>query len=163
MVVSFLPYLIDQNVHQIHDFSMTTEMLTLCFAARPSPNGELNILGATDIIIVPQFPIAISCSLVAKIRFQKIEEGVKEIKFSIIDSDGKTIQPAPPAQQVNIQIPSGSSSASAAIVVAIHNLQFPRAGEYEIGLAVNGRQEMTVPVYVRLPAPPQSGQPPLVP
>jgi hypothetical protein len=163
MDVGILPYLVDQKACRTHDSSMTTEMLTLCFAARPSPNGELNILGATDIIIVPQFPIAISCSLVAKIRFQKIEEGVKEIKFSMIDSDGKTLQPSPPTQQVNIQIPTGSASASAAIVVAIHNLQFPKAGEYEIGLAVNGRQEMTVPVFVRLPVPPPSGQSPLVP
>jgi hypothetical protein len=130
---------------------MTTEMLTLCFAARPSPNGELNILGATDMIFVPQFPIAISCSLIAKLRFRKIEEGLKEIRFSIIDSDGKPLQPSPPPQQINIQIPSGASSASAAIVVGIHNLQIPHAGEYEIGLAVNGRLEMTVPLFVRQP------------
>jgi hypothetical protein len=138
---------------------MTTEMLTLCFAARPSPNGELNILGATDIIFVPQFPVAISCSLVAKLRFQKIEEGIKEIRFSIIDSDGTPLQPAPPPQQINIQIPSGASSASAAIVVSIHNLQVPRAGEYEIGLAVNGRLEMTVPVFVRQPSAPPGTAP----
>jgi len=142
---------------------MTTEMLTLCFAARPSPNGELNILGATDIIFVPQFPIAINCYLVAKIRFRKIEEGLKEIKFSIIDSDGKQVQPAPPPQQINIQIPTGSSSASAAIVVGIQSLQIPRAGEYEIGLAVNGRQEMTVPIYVRVPPPQPTGQTPAIP
>lgn len=138
---------------------MTTEILTLCFAARPSPNGELHILGATDIILVPQFPVGISCSLVAKLRFQKIEEGFKEIRFSIIDSDGKPVQPAPPAQQINIQIPAGASSASAAIVVGIHNLQIPRAGEYEIGLAVNGRLEMTVPIFVRLPPPQQPAIP----
>src|SRR5215469_829932 len=141
---------------------MTTEMLTLCFAARPGSNGELNILGATDIIFVPQFPITIGCTLVAKLRFRKIEEGVKDIKFSIIDSDGRSVLPAPSSQQVNIQIPSGSSSASAAIVMGIHNLQFPKAGEYEIGLTVNGRQEMTVPLFVRLPIPPQPGQEPLV-
>jgi hypothetical protein len=137
---------------------MTTEMLTLCFAARPSPNGELNILGATDIIFVPQFPIGISCSLVAKLRFRKIEEGLKEIRFSIIDSDGKPVLPEPPPQQINIQIPSGASSASAAIVVGITSLQIPRAGEYEIGLAVNGRLEMTVPLFVRQPQSPQPGQ-----
>lgn len=140
---------------------MTTEMLTLCFAARPSPNGELNILGATDIIFVPQFPIAISCSVVAKLRFRKIEEGLKEIRISFIDSDGKPLQPSPPAQQINIQIPSGASTASAAIVVGIHNLQFPHAGEYEIGLAVNGRLEMTVPLFVRQPPAPAPGAGPL--
>ena len=137
---------------------MTTEMLTLCYSARPSPNGELHILGATDIIFVPQFPIGISCSLVAKLRFRKIEEGLKEIRFSIIDSDGNAVLPAPPPQQIDIQIPMGASSASAAIVVGISNLQIPRAGEYEIGVAVNGRQEMTVPLFIRQPPSPPPGQ-----
>ena len=128
---------------------MTTEILTLCYAARPGLQGELNILGATDMIIVPQFPIAISCHIVGKLRFQKIEEGLKEIKFSIIDSDGKELQPAPPPQQIHIQIPSGASTASTSIVVGFPTLQIPKPGEYEIGLAVNGRQEMTVPIFVR--------------
>lgn len=142
---------------------MTTEILTLCFAARPGAQGELNILGATDIVLLPQFPVGVNCYIVGKIRFQKIEEGVKEIKFSIIDSDGNTLQPPPPAQQINIQIPAGAASASAAIVVNIQNLQIPRAGEYEIGLAVNGRQEMTVPVFVRLAAQPPPTPPPTLP
>lgn len=141
--------------------AVTTEMLTLCFAARPGAQGELNILGATDIIVVPQLPIAISCFIVGKLRFRKIEEGFKEIRFSIIDSDGNELQPPPPAQQIDIRIPSGASSAGAAIVVGIPNLQIPKEGEYEVNLAVNGRQEMTVPVYVRLvphqpPAPPHT-------
>jgi hypothetical protein len=142
----------------IHPPRVTTEILTLCFAARPGLQGELNILGATDMILVPQFPVAISCQIVCKLRFQKIEEGLKEIKFSIIDSDGKELQPPPPPQQIHIQIPSGAPSASAAIVVGIPSLQIPKAGEYEIGLAINGRQEMTVPVFVRqLPPQPHPG------
>jgi hypothetical protein len=127
---------------------VTTEILTFCFAARPGLQGELNILGATDIIFVPQFPIAISCHIVAKLRFRKAEEGLKEIKISIIDSDGRELQPPQP-QQVPIQIPPDASSASAAIVVGIPSLQIPRPGEYEIGLTVNGRQEMTAPFFVR--------------
>ena len=134
---------------------MTTEILTLCFAARPGANGEINILGATDIILVPQFPVSVSCCIVGKLRFRKIEEGVKEVKFSIIDSDGKELQPPPPPQQINIQIPSGASSAGAAIVVGIPNLQIPHPGEYEVNLAVNGRQEMTIPIFVRQ-VPPQA-------
>jgi hypothetical protein len=137
---------------------VTTEILTLCFAARPGLQGEINILGATDMVLVPQFPVAITCCIVGKLRFQKIEEGMKEIKFSIIDSDGRELQPPPPPQQLHIQIPSGASSASAAIVVGIPSLQIPREGEYEINLAVNGRQEMTVPVFVRQ-VPPQPPMP----
>jgi hypothetical protein len=137
---------------------MTTEMLILCYSARPSPNGELHILGATDIIFVPQFPIGITCSLVAKLRFRKFEEGLKEIRFSIIDSDGKPVLPEPPPQSIDIQITTGASSGSAAIVVGISNLQIPHAGEYEIGLTVNGRQEMTVPLFVRQPPATPSSQ-----
>jgi hypothetical protein len=136
---------------------VTTEILTFCFAARPGLQGELNILGATDMIFVPQFPIAISCHLVAKLRFRKSEEGLKEIKISIIDSDGKELQPSQ-TQQVPIQIPPDASSASAAIVVGISSLQIPRPGEYEIGLTVNGRQEMTVPIFIRqVPGQPLTG------
>jgi hypothetical protein len=146
---------IDRNEWPAHFRLVTTEILTLCFAARPGAQGEINILGATDMVLVPQFPISISCYIVGKLRFQKIEEGVKEIKFSIIDSDGKELQPPPPPQQIHIQIPQGASSAGAAIVVGIPNLHIPRPGEYEVNLAVNGRQEMTIPIFVRqVPAAP---------
>ena len=142
----------------LHSPRVTTEILTFCFAARPGLQAELNILGATDMIFVPQFPIAISCHIVAKLRFRKSEEGLKEIKISVIDSDGKELQPPPQTQQVPIQIPPDASSASAAIVVGIPSLQIPRAGEYEIGLTVNGRQEMTVPIFIRqVPGQPLAG------
>jgi hypothetical protein len=162
----FNPYLmnkskkrIDQKQCPAHSNVVTTEILTLCFAARPGTQGEINILGATDMILVPQFPIAISCFIVGKLRFQKAEEGLKEIKFSIIDSDGKELQPPPPPQQIQIQIPPGMSSAGAAIVVGIPSLQIPGPGEYEVNLAVNGRQEMTIPIFVRQ-VPVQGGLPP---
>lgn len=102
---------IDRKVRSTHSGTVTTEILTLCFAARPGAQGEINILGATDMILVPQFPVAISCFIVGKLRFQKVEEGMKEIKFSIIDSDGNELQPPPPPQQIQIQIPQGASSA----------------------------------------------------
>jgi len=140
---------IDRDGCAAHFGPVTTEILTLCFAARPGAQGEINILGATDMILVQQFPIAISCFIVGKLRFQKVEEGMKEIKFSIIDSDGNELQPPPPPQQIQIQIPPGAASAGAAIVVGIPNLHIPRPGEYEVNLAVNGRQEMTIPIFVR--------------
>jgi len=140
---------VDRKVLCAHSDTVTTEILTLCFAARPGAQGEINILGATDMILVPQFPVAISCFIVGKLRFQKVEEGMKEIKFSIIDSDGNELQPPPPPQQIQIQIPQGGSSAGAAIVVGIPNLLIPHPGEYEVNLAVNGRQEMTIPIFVQ--------------
>lgn len=143
---------------------MTTEILTVCIAARPGVNGELNLLGSTDIIAVPNLPIGISCSIVAKIRFQKSEDGEKEVKLSIIDADGRVVQKPPPPQRINIQTHSGASSTSALFVFGIQNLQIPKAGEYEVGLVVNQRQEMSIPIFVRQIAPrlPSMQQPPQI-
>jgi Family of unknown function (DUF6941) len=142
---------------------MKVEILTLCVVARPGINGELNALGITDNIFVPQFPIGINCNILAKMRFSKSEEGIKEIKILIVDQDGKPIQKSPPPQKINIKIHDSASSASAAMIFGIQNLQILKAGEYQIGLAVNEREEMSVPIFVRLiaqrpPAFPQSGQ-----
>jgi hypothetical protein len=128
---------------------MKIEIFTFCLGARPGMGGELHILGAVDTISVQQFPAAITCNVVARIRFEKIEEGVKELKFSFVDSDGKPVMKSPPPQKVNIQIPAGAPSASAGIVFGMQNVQIPSAGEYEIGLAVNERHEISVPLYVR--------------
>jgi hypothetical protein len=121
--------------------------------------GELHILGAADNIFLPQVPASISCNVAARIRFEKMEEGIKEIKFSFVDSDGKPVLPPPPPQKVNIQIPAGASTTSAGIVFGMQNVQIKTAGEYEIGLAVNERLEMSVPIYVHLIAQQPPAQP----
>lgn len=129
---------------------MTVEIFTFCFAATPGHHGELNILGATDRIAAAQFPMGLQWStVVAKIRFERIEEGEKEIKFSFVNSDGKPILNPPPPQKINVQIPPGVSTSSFLVVFGMQNLWIPSAGEYQIGLAVNGRHEMSVPLIVQ--------------
>ena len=129
--------------------------------ARPGLGGELHALGIIDTINLPQIPANISFCILAKLRFRKSEEGFKKIQFSIIDMDGRPLQATLPAQTIDVRVPNGSSSASAAIVAQINNLTIPKAGEYELGVTVNDRLEMSAPIFVRLivlPPPAQQQQ-----
>lgn len=136
---------------------MKVELFALCAAATKGPVGELNILGLTEIVILPQFPAAINCCVVTKIRFQSTESGVKEIQTSIVNVDGKPICP-PLIQKANVQIPTGASSAIVGTIQGIHNLQIPNPGQYQIGLTVNQREEATI--LFQAYQPPQFQRPP---
>jgi len=126
---------------------MKVDLFAFCLAASRGSFGELNILGLTDIIALPKFPAAITnCSIVAKMRFDEVEAGPKEVKFSIINADGKILA-SPPPQTFNIQMPPGVPSATVGVVVSILNLQIPTPGQYQIGMAVNQREEGTIPLH----------------
>lgn len=130
---------------------MQVEILSLCVAARPGINMEINVLGITDTLGVLALPAVIpNITIIARQRFDKMEEGIKEIKFSFVDPDGNAVAKPPLPQKVTIRIADKSSSASTVMVVGMQNVHLKEAGDYEIGLVVNERREMSVPVNVRL-------------
>lgn len=136
---------------------MKVELFAFCVAATNGAMGELNILGLTEVIAVPQVPIAIGCAIVIKLRFQHTEVGLKEIKTSIINADGKMVCP-PMVQKLNVQIPAGGSQATVGTIQNIQNLLLPSAGQYQACLVVNEREEATLPLQVYQP--PQFQKPP---
>jgi hypothetical protein len=143
---------------------MKVELLGLCASATKGAFGELNILGLTDVLLLPQFPAAINCCLVIKMRFQSGEEGMKEIKISIVNVDGVPItNPPPPVQRLNVQIPPGSSSAIVGAIQGIGNLHIPTAGQYQVGLFVNQREEATILIHAYQPPQFQKPLPPQAP
>ncbi len=126
---------------------MDVEIFTLCEAANYD-NNRLNILGATDRIVVRYFPITFPQWAVAlRLRFAKIEEGEKRIRINIVDRDGKMIVSG--ETLIQAKAPENTDSSSANIVVIIHNLILESAGDYAIDLAINERQEGSLPLYVR--------------
>jgi hypothetical protein len=126
---------------------MKVDLFAFCMAASRGSFGELNILGLTDIVVLPKFPAALtSCSIVAKMRFDEVEAGPKEVKFSIINADGRILA-SPPPQTFNIQLPPGAPSATVGTVVGLINLLIPTPGQYQIGMAVNQREEGTIPLH----------------
>jgi hypothetical protein len=144
---------------------MKVEMLTFCYAASVGGCGELNILGATDQLLSAQEPFRVEhCAIVAKIRFDKSEEGIKFLKFTFIDSDGKPIVPIPNPQPANLQIPPQATTATIGTVLNIVPLQIPRFGDYQIDLAVNDTWVASIPLFARkIALPPHMMWPPQPP
>lgn len=130
---------------------MKLELLTLCDFAKGEPNGKLYVIGIFDHIYAPEVPApAPLCAIAARLRFDAIERSNKNVTISFVDSDGARVMPDMNVQ-LNIEVPPGESSATANVVVMLEQLNLPRYCEYAIDLAVDGRTEGSIPLYVQRP------------
>ena len=141
---------------------MNVDVFTLCDFAQNTPGNKMNIVGTFNRIFARQIPaVHPLCALAVLMRFQQIEQGTKNIRVSIIDSDGRPVVPILEAQ-LNVQISPNESDASVPLAVVIQQISLPRYGEYSVDLAVDGRQEASIPLYV-LQAPLPQQMPPAPP
>ena len=139
---------------------MEVEIFTLCDAATDQ-GGKLNILGTFDAIRVRQFPaVHPHCAIALRVRFDRIEAGSHKVKIALVDEDGRPILPNVDGQ-IGVQMPRGAGSFCANLVLNINSLKFEREGQYAIDLALDGRQEKSLPLSVALmppeASPPQAG------
>ncbi len=126
---------------------MQLEILTFCDAATEY-GGRLNILGATDSLLVPALPFRCPhCAIVMRFRVSRIEEGDHTVRIMVIDADGRPILNV--AGHVVIKLGGGMSGAVNMIVNA-NTLEFKEAGEYAIEVAVDGIQLGSSPLFVKL-------------
>ncbi|MDP2922234.1 MAG: hypothetical protein Q8O30_00740 [Candidatus Omnitrophota bacterium] len=127
---------------------MRVEVFSLCDAAT-SDIGKLNMLGAFDAIWVRTLPVIHpQCAIALRLRFDKIERGEHKIVVNFVDADGKNI--IPPAQgSIMINFPDEQSSDSANLILNIQGLKLERLGEHSIDLAIDGRHEATLPLFVK--------------
>jgi hypothetical protein len=138
---------------------MKIELFLLCDAAIDS-GGKISILGIYDTITAPQAPAVHSrCAIVLKIRFDRIERGDHRLRLNIVDADGKPVVPTLDAP-LNINFPDVLPSATAQLILDLQNLRFEKFGEYSLDLALDSRQEASIPIFVRQGGSPQQ-QPPL--
>src|SRR6266540_3079705 len=137
---------------------MTVDVFTLCDFAQNTPGNKMNIVGTFNRIFARQIPaVHPLCALAVLMRFEQIEQGAKNIRVSIIDSDGRPVIPTLNAQ-LNIQITS-ESDATVPLALVIQQIKLPNFGEYSVDLAVDNRQEASIPLYVKQ-APQAQQQPP---
>ena len=126
---------------------MKTEIFTLCDAATEGA-GKLNILGSFDTLFSHQEPMVYpGCALVLKLRFSRIEEGNHKLKITFIDDDGKAVM-QPLENEIPVGLNPKASTATTNVILNIQQLKLPHFGEYAISLAVDGREEMSLPLYV---------------
>jgi len=134
------------------------EIFALCDAATDSA-GKLNILGAFDKIGAPKLPVVYPrCSVALRIRFDRIEQGKHRIRINVVDADGQPIMAAFD-NEINVAFPGEIQSLCANIVLQINGLKFEKLGQYAIDMAIDGRHEKSLPVYVLQMAKPKPLQP----
>jgi len=127
---------------------MKVEIFTLCDAATNSA-GKLNILGSFDTLWGKEKPITYpACAIAMKIRFEKIEEGNHRIKLTFADADGKLVMPSIDASAA-VRFKPEDATTTAIFVLNLQRIKFDRFGEYTIDFAIDGRQEGSIPLYVR--------------
>ena len=127
---------------------MDIEAFLLCDCATDS-QGKLNVLGAFDAIWSRQMPMVHpACTVAARVRFAKIEEGTHRIKINVIDADGRSIGPKI-ENNINIRIPPNEDSFTTNLILNIQRMKLEDYGDYRVDLAIDGRQEASVPLKVR--------------
>lgn len=130
---------------------MQLEILTFCDAATDHA-GKLNILGATDSLVVPGVPLVFArCCIVMRFRVSRVESGDHTVRLMIIDVDGRTIMNMD--GKMGIHMTSAMTSA-VNVIINLTNLEFQEAGEYAIEVAVDGIQIGSSPLFVRVQPPP---------
>ncbi len=139
---------------------MKVEIFTLCDAATEY-GGKLNILGSFDHLWAKEVPVVHPhCAVAIKLRFARIEEGNHRLRITVGDADGKLVLPALDASVAVRFTADGDETAVANLILNIQQLKLPSFGEYTVDMAVDGRQEGSLPLYLRAiktPAPESPG------
>lgn len=127
---------------------MKVETFMLCDAASET-EGKLNVQGGFDTILTSGVPVTHSfCAVALRTRFSRIEEGDHTLRVNFIDEDGIEVLPKIEGN-LEVRLTDGTDSAASNIILDINGLKLPRFGRYAIDLAIDGRQEATIPLYVK--------------
>ena len=126
---------------------MKVEIFTLCDAATVDAAGKLNDLGSFDRLNAREAPVVHpQCALAIKLRFDRVEEGQKRLRIAFVDQDGAAfMQNLEVTTEVRFQ--GNDSSVTVSLALNIQQLRLPRFDEYSIDLAVDGRQEASIPLF----------------
>ena len=132
---------------------MNVQIAVLCDAATDY-GGKLNLLGAFDTIATQQLPaVHPQCSVALRIVFSKVEEGPHKVKMNFVDEDGRFVMPSidMPAE---VALPPDANFVARNFIINIQQLKFEKPGQYAIDLAIDGRQESSIPLHVNAAAEP---------
>ena len=129
---------------------MKVEIFTLCDAATVDAAGKLNILGSFDRLNAREAPVIHpQCALAIKLRFERVEEGQKQLRIAYVDQDGAAFMQNLDAT-AEVRFHGDDPSVTVSLALNIQQLRLPRFDEYSIDLAVDGRQEASIPLFVKL-------------
>ena len=102
-----------------------------------------------DSIYVRQLPaVHPACTIAARIRFSRIEQGRHSIRINVIDQDGRDIAPRL-EDTISVKVPDNLDSSVVNLILNLQGLKLDSCGEYRIDLAVDNRLEGSLPFNVR--------------
>ena len=127
---------------------MNVQIAVLCDAATDYA-GKLNLLGTFDTVVTQQLPaVHPQCSVALRIVFSKVEEGQHKVKMNFVDEDGRFVMPSIDIP-VDVMLPPDANFVARNFLINIQQLKFEKPGQYAIDIAVDGRQETSIPLQVK--------------
>lgn len=127
---------------------MDVEAFLLCDCATDS-QGKLNVLGAFDTLFAGKMPaVHPACTIAARMRFARVEEGEHRVRINVIDEDGRAVGPKL-EDVISVRVRENENSSACNIILNIQGLKLENYGEYRVDLAIDGRQEASLPLKVR--------------
>jgi len=128
--------------------SMNIQVAVLCDAATDD-NGKLNLLGAFDTIYTQQLPaVHPQCSIALRLTFGNEDEGARKLRLSFVDADGRSIMPGIDIP-VEVALPADSHFGTRNFIVNIQQLKFEQPGLYSIDVALDEKQQASIPLLVK--------------
>ena len=127
---------------------MDIQVAVLCDAATDY-KGKLNLLGTFNSVHTRELPANYpQCSIVLRVVFKLVEEGSHKLRINFVDEDGKFVMPSIELP-FEVKVPENDSFAYRNFIPNIQRLKFEKFGQHAVDIAIDGRQEASIPLEVK--------------
>ena len=127
---------------------MDIQVAVLCDAATDH-KGKLNLLGTFNSVYTRELPANYpQCSIVLRVVFKLVEEGSHKLRINFVDEDGKFVMPSIELP-FEVKVPENDSFAYRNFILNIQRLKFEKFGQHAVDIAIDGRQEASIPLEVK--------------
>ena len=127
---------------------MDIQVAVLCDAATDY-KGKLNLLGTFNSVHTRELPANYpQCSIVLRVVFKLVEEGSHKLRINFVDEDGKFVMPSIELP-FDVKVPENDSFAYRNFILNIQRLKFEKFGQHAVDIAIDGRQEASIPLEVK--------------
>ena len=127
---------------------MDIQVAVLCDAATDY-KGKLNLLGTFNSVHTRELPANYpQCSIVLRVVFKLVEEGSHKLRINFVDEDGKFVMPSIELP-FEVSVPKNDSFAYRNFILNIQRLKFEKFGQHAVDIAIDGRQEASIPLEVK--------------
>ena len=127
---------------------MDIQVAVLCDAATDY-KGKLNLLGTFNSVHTRELPANYpQCSIVLRVVFKLVEEGSHKLRINFVDEDGKFVMPSIELP-FEVSVPENDSFAYRNFILNIQRLKFEMFGQHAVDIAIDGRQEASIPLEVK--------------